>query len=175
VQGLSLSRSATNSPADDLRNATLQAFSSRSYPGDDRIALSDDRHPDYEGHRVTATLRGKDWREVTYPWLRAVYPGDPTAIPRFLRDEGFLYYLPAFLTLTLDPAAGEITDAVCYALTAPASDAAGDLKQFRARMNGLSDEERAAVAAVLRHLADRDGPGSPAQDALDSYWTPPPA
>ena len=153
----------------------MKAFSSRSYPGDDRIALADDRYPGYEGHRVAATLRGKDWREVTYPWLLAAHPGDPTAIPRFLRDQGFLYYLPAFLTLALDPAAGEIADAVCYALTAPRTDTAGDLQQFRTRMSGLSDEERSAVAAVLRHLADREGPGSPAQDALHSYWAPAPA
>ena len=175
MQGLSLSPSATNSRADDLRNVIVKAFSSRSYPGDDRIALSDDRYPDYEGHRVAATLRGKDWREVTYPWLCTVYPGDPAAIPRFLRDEGFLYYLPALLTLALDPAAGEIADAVCYALTAPAANAAEDRQRFRARMSGLSDEERSAVAGVLRHLADREGPGSPARDALHSYWAPAPA
>jgi hypothetical protein len=153
----------------------VKAFASRSHPGDDRIALADDRHADYEGHRVATFFRGKDWRDVTYPWL-ASYPGDPTAILRFMRDEGFLYYLPAFLSLALDPDAGEIRDAVSYALTAPGADASGgDRDRFRARMRRLSDDEKAAVTGVLRHLAEEEGPGSPAQDALESYWTAAPA
>lgn len=154
----------------------MKAFSSRSYPGDDRIALSDDRYPDYEGHRVSAFFRGKDWREVTYPSLVAGYSADPTAIPRFMRDEGFLYYLPAFLSMVLDPEAQEITDAVSYALTAPEPEAAEDARRFRERMARLSAEEGAAVTAVLRHLADlqdRAGePVNPARDALQSYWEP---
>jgi hypothetical protein len=174
VQGLSLT-SSPGSRADEIRNLTVKAFSSRSYPGDDRIALSDDRYDDYEGHRVAAAFRGKDWREVTYPWLVSAYPGDVTAIPRFMRDEGFLYFLPAFLNLALDPEAREISDAVCDALTAPAADRAVDRERFRARMSRLSDDERSAVRSVLRHMAEREGPGSPAQDALNSYWTAAPA
>jgi uncharacterized protein DUF6714 len=169
VQGLSLSPSRTT-PPDNLQNPIVKAFARRAYPGDDRIALSDDRYPDDEGRRVATFLRGKGWREVTYEALRA-YPGDPTAILRFLRDEGFLYYLPAFLSMALDEGAGEIRDAVCYALTAPRPEATRDAEQFRARVSALSDGERRAVASVLRVLAEREGPGSPAQDALDSYWT----
>jgi hypothetical protein len=175
VQGLSLSPSTRSARADDLRKQIVTAFASGSYPGDGLIALADDRHIGYEGHRVTAFFRGKDWRDVTYPWL-ASYPGDPTAIPRFMRDEGFLYYLPAFLNLALDAGANEIRDAVSYALTAPGADASGgDRDRFRARMSRLSDEQRAAVIGVLRHVSEEEGPGSPAQDALESYWTAAPA
>jgi hypothetical protein len=174
VQGLSLS-ATTSTRADDLRDLIVKAFAGRSYPGDDRIALSDPRHPGYEGHRVAAFFRGKDWREVAAHGLETGYEGDPTAALRFLRDEGFHYYLPAFLTIALDPHAGDIADAVAYALTAPGSGPAEDRPQFQARMGRLSHEEKKAVTAVLRHLAEREGPGSPAQTALQSFWTSAPA
>ena len=173
MQGLSLS--ATPNRAGELRDAIVTAFSSRFYPGDDRIALSNPRYADYEGHRVSASFRGRDWREVTAPWLRSAYAGDPTAVLRFMSDEGFLYYLPAFLAIALDPEAGEIADAVGYALTPPGPEAADDARKFRARMSQLSDAERSAVTAVLRHLAEREGPGSPAHDALQGFWTSAPA
>jgi hypothetical protein len=173
VQGLSLSRRQPST--EDLRKQIVNAFQGRAYPGDDRIALADDRHPDYEGHRVARVFRGRDWREVTYPWLSASYPGDRTAILRFMQDEGFLYYLPAFLSLALDSEAGDIADAVSYALTAPPASAADDGRRFHARISRLSGNEKAAVTAVLSHLAKQDGPGSPAQDALQSYWTSAPA
>lgn len=174
MQGLSLSPKTSNR-AEELRDLIVNAFASRSYPGDDRIALSNPRHPDYEGHRVAAFFRGRDWRAVTGPALASSYEGDPSAALRFLRDEGFLYYLPAFLTIALDPQAGDIADSVSYALTAPGSDRAEDRQAFRARMSRLSDAEKNAVTAVLRHLSDREGAGSPAHDALKDFWTSAPA
>jgi hypothetical protein len=170
VQGLSLSPT-TPSRADPIKELIVNAFANRSYPGDDAIARADARYPDHEGHRVAAFLRGKDWRTVTAQALKTAYPGDPTAVPRFLRDEGFLYYLPAFLAMALDPAEGDIADAIAYALTAPGTEAAEDATEFRARMSRLSHAETKAVTAVLRHVAEREGPGSPADDALQSFWT----
>jgi hypothetical protein len=170
VQGLSLSP-RTSSRAEDLRDLIVNAFASRSYPGDAHIASADPRYADYEGHRVAAFFRGKDWRAVTGSALASGYEGDPGAALRFLRDEGFLYYLPAFLTIALDPQAGDIADAVAYALTAPGSDRAEDRRTFQARMSRLSEAENNAVTAVLRHLAEREGPGSPAHEALQDFWT----
>lgn len=158
------------------------AFAKRPYPGDDSIADADRRYPDYEGHRVSAFFRGKTWREVSLRSLLDGYPGDPTACLRFMLDEGFRYYLPAFLLMALDPQAAEITEPLCFALTDPGlqagkeSQAGEDARRFRARMAALSAEERAAVAGVLRYIADRydraGDPGNPAQDALRSYWEP---
>jgi hypothetical protein len=174
VQGLSLSPT-TSSRAQDLRDLIVNAFAGRSHPGDDRVALSDPRHPDYEGHRVAAFFKGKDWRAVTGPALASGYEGDASAALRFLRDEGFLYYLPAFLTIALDPQEGDIADAVSYALSAPGPDRAEDRAAFRARMGRLSAAEKDAVTAALRHLAQREGPGSPAHEALQGFWTSAPA
>jgi hypothetical protein len=153
----------------------VTAFSGRPRPADDRMALADDRYPDYEGHRVAAFFRGRDWREVSWPALRR-HPGDPTASLRFLLDESFLYYLPAFMLMALEE--GEIAEPLSFALTDPGPEAPLDSRCFRARMAGLSATERAAVVAVLRHLTDRyerAGEPNPARDALHSYWDPLPA
>ena len=149
----------------------MTAFVDRPRPADDRIALADDRYPDYEGNRVAAFFRGKDWHDVSWPALQR-YPGDPTASLRFLQDEAFLYYLPAFLRMALEE--GEIAEPVSFALADPGPEAPEDSRRFHARMARLSADEKAAVVAVLRHLADRyesaGEPANPARDALSSYW-----
>jgi hypothetical protein len=152
----------------------MKAFSNRPYPGDDRIADSDRRYPDYEGHRVSAFFRGKDWRAVSFASLRDGYVGDRTATLHFMVDEGFLYYLPAFLLMALEPQAGEMAEALSFALTDGGTEGEEDSRRFHARMARLSAEEKAAVADVLRFLADgydREGdPVNPARKALRSYW-----
>jgi hypothetical protein len=174
LQGLPLRASDYDPPAELLRSLVEEAFSPRSYPGGDRIA-DEGRLPGEEAQRVASFFQGKDWRQVSRAALRDRYPGDPSEALRFMFDEGFRYYLPAFLLIALEPEgeADEITDALCFALTDPAPRAREDSRRFHARMAGLS-RERAAVTGVLRHLADRyDRAGEPdnsARDALDSYW-----
>jgi len=174
MQGLSLSngeRPATGAPIAELRSQIVTAFAHRPRPADDRIALADDRYPDYEGNRVAAFFRGQDWHDVSWPALQR-YPGDPTASLRFLQDEAFLYYLPAFLRMALEE--GEIAEPVSFALADPGPEAPEDSRRFHARMARLSADEKAAVVAVLRHLAHRyeraGEPANPARDALSSYW-----
>jgi len=151
----------------------MKAFANRPHPGDDRIAASDPRYPDYEGHRVSAFFRGKDWRDVSLASLRDGYSGDVTATLHFMTDEGLLYYLPAFLLMALEPEAAELVETLSFVLTDPQPES-GEGSRFRARMAGLSPEEKAAVASVLRFLAhayDREGdPVNPARTALRSYW-----
>jgi hypothetical protein len=152
----------------------MKAFANRPYPGDDRIADADRRYPDYEGHRVSAFFRGKDWREISFASLRDGYAGDRTATLHFMLDEGFLYYLPAFLLMVLEPQAGDMAEALSFVLTDRGPEGGEDSRRFRARMERLSAEERAAVADVLRLLVDRydreGDPSNPARAALRSYW-----
>src|SRR5215203_3227293 len=74
------------------------AFAQRPYPGDDNIALRRSDCPGYEGEEVWEIYRGKDWREI----LQAGRELDLSSSLSFLTFEGFVYYLPAFLTLALD-------------------------------------------------------------------------
>jgi len=160
----------------ECRELIGTAFASRPYPGDDRIAHADARYPDYEGHRVSLFFRGKAWRQVTFGALAHDYRGDPTATIFFMTEDGFCYYLPAFLLMALDPQGGDIADTLVFALTAPEQHKGEDLRRFRARMDRLSTNERAAVICTLRCLAERydgDGlPDNPARIALKSYWEP---
>ena len=71
-----------------LRQRIANAFSDRPYPGDDRIALSLDAYPSYEGNRVSSFFAGKDWRELTFTALVEGYVGDPTAAIHFMQNEG---------------------------------------------------------------------------------------
>lgn len=159
---------------EDVRQQVVREFSGRRYPGDDRIGERDERYPDYEGHRVSAFFRGKDWREITYGSLRDHYPGDASACLHFMLDEAFRYYLPAFLLMALDPQAYDMAEHVCFVLTDPGPADAALHTRFRARVAQLSAAEKDAVTAVLRFLADdydRKGePMNPARAALDSYW-----
>lgn len=160
----------------DCRELIRSAFAHRPYPGDNKIAVTNERYPDYEGHQVANFFKGRDWRRVALETLLNEYQGDPHATMSFMFDEGFCYYLPAFLLMALDPQGGEIADSLVFALTAPEQHAAGDFDRFRARMERLSTEERAAVICTLRRLVelyDRDGlPINPAKVALQRYWEP---
>lgn len=148
----------------------------RPYPGDNKIAVTNERYPDYEGHQVAHFFRGRDWRQVALETLLNEYHGDPHATMSFMLDEGFCYYLPAFLLMALDPQGGEIADSLVFALTAPEQHAGKDFDRFCARMERLSTDERAAVICTLRclvELYDRDGlPINPAKVAWQRYWAP---
>lgn len=187
------------SRVEELRQTVERAFAERDYPGDERIADSDSRYRDYEGHAVTAFHRGKRWQEITLRHLREDYEGDSTACLAFMTPEGWRYYLPAYLLIALEwKESDAIGDTVVFALTHPRarvesySRVATDLglepeavlathsERFEERMSDLREDELAAVRAVLEHIAalvdaenERLAPGLPndARVALES-WPP---
>lgn len=160
----------------ECRDLIGTAFASRPHPGDENIAHTDRRYPDYEGHRISDFLRGKTWQQITSETLLQDYQGDPRGPLFFTTDDGFRYYLPAFLLMALDPQGEEITDSLVFALTAPGKHKEEDLQRFHERMEKLTSDERAAVICTLHYLVewyDREGlPDNPARDALRSYWEP---
>jgi hypothetical protein len=157
---------------EDVRRAIESAFEARPYPGDDRIADSDPRYEDYEGHAVARFHRGKNWQKITLRHLRDVYGGDASACLAFMTAEGWRYYLPAYLLIALDrKEADAIGDAVIGNLTHPRARAesyarvADDLglereevlraqtARFEERISGLDAAEVQAVRAALGYLA----------------------
>ena len=167
------SRTTASAPA-DIRQQVVRAFAHRPYPGDDRIAAGDERYADYEGHRVAAFFRGKDWREISYASLLNDYQGDASAALHFMLDDAARYYLPAFLLMAMDPEADDMAEHVSFVLTDPGPADAALSERFHARVAGFTSAEKAAIRAVLRYLADQDArrgePVGPAAAALDSYW-----
>jgi hypothetical protein len=150
------------------------AFAERPYPGDDRIADSDPRYEDYEGHAVARFHRGKSWQEVTRASLEQQYPGDATACLAFMTPEGWQYYLPAYLLIALEGDGGDsIGDALIGNLTYPRARVeaysetaralglepetvlAAQTLRFEERLSGLDPSEIHAVRAALEYIADR--------------------
>lgn len=155
-----------------LRELLVKTFSARSYPGDERIAVNRPWTPEYEGNQVTHYFRGKRWQDITLEGLTKEYSGDAAASFHFMTDEGFLYYLPAFLSAALDLSrAGNIADALCAALSPTISNAdEEDIRRINVRLRSLSPEEKNAVRQVLGHLAleyeRMNYPDNPARTAL---------
>jgi uncharacterized protein DUF6714 len=159
---------------DELRRSIESAFAGRPYPGDDRIADSDPRYDDYEGHAVAGFHRGKSWREITLRHLLEDYDGDPSACLAFMTAEGWRYYLPAYLLIGLeweaaDAVGGAVVGAVMHprARTEAYARVADDLglerdevlraqtTRFEERVSGLDVAEIDTIRAVLGYVADR--------------------
>jgi hypothetical protein len=157
-----------------LRRRITDAFADRPYPGDDRIADSDPRYDDYEGHAVARFHRGKQWREITLTHLREEYAGDATACLAFMTPDGWRYYLPAYLLIALEwDEADAVGDAVIGNLThprdlsesyarvahdlglEPESVLRGQVARFEERLSGLGEAELQAARALLVYVAER--------------------
>ncbi len=138
-----------------------EAFAGRSYPGDDYIAR---RQPGCRGSEAEETwnlFRGKEWQEMI-PIGRTVNLGD--YVP-FLTFEGFVYYLPALLTLALCP----------EDLRAPDEEVVFHLWSYPEEIASLlrPGEKRVLVhilEILAREYARRSYVRNNAQTALDHYW-----
>ncbi len=84
--------------AEELRREVHEAFARRPYPGDDAIARRRPGCPGYEAEEVWQRYRGKDWPQMVAAGGQRNLRDDLG----FLTFEGFVYYLPAFLELSLD-------------------------------------------------------------------------
>ncbi len=88
----------TSWQVDAIKNVNA-AFAQVVYPGDDAIVEST-TFRDLEREAIAASLKGKDWRGLTYIRLKKIYRGDASAILWFLSLSGFHFYFPAFLLIT---------------------------------------------------------------------------
>jgi hypothetical protein len=146
---------------EELRHGIRAGFAPRPYPGDEAIAR---RRPGCAGLEAEATwelFHGRDWREM-------VAVGRQTNLRDhlgFLTFEGFVYYLPAFLELSLERESSFDLDESLAAF----------LWSFPEEVAALLDAgQKGAVVGVLEHLAaefDRRGfVQNNARAALDHYW-----
>lgn len=147
--------------AEELRREVHDAFSRRSYPGDDAIARRRPGCPGYEAEEVWRRYRGRDRPQVVAAGRQRNLRDDLG----FLTFEGFVYYLPAFLELSLD------------------SDRRFDLDESLASFlwsfpeevaSRLEPAEKRAVVHVLEFLAGefdkRCYVQNNARAALEHYW-----
>lgn len=151
---------------ENLQQEIDVAFAWRPYPGDDNLGLREPGPRGDKGKKVNMFLRGKDWRELTLESLLKHKDGPHGLIP-FMSSEGFAYYLPAFLKLSLDfDNAFDVASALVGELTFHAEGIAAS----------LTPAEKRVVIHVLEFLASEyDGRHLPpdrnrAQAALEYYW-----
>lgn len=164
------------SEVNQLRKEIRAAFAERRYPGDDEIGLSQPGCPDYEGEGVARFFRGKDWREITMDSILKERGLDRNAFLFFMTAQGFVYYLPAFLTLSLDvDGPFDLGEPLAFKLTPPGATGTGAWREhFTQIVSLLTPAERRAVVHVLEYLAaeyeKRRYTTNQAQVALSSHW-----
>lgn len=164
--------------AEKIREEVRSAFDGRPYPGDDNLALSRPGCPGYEGDAVGRFFQGKDWREITLESIMEDRELDLNAFIFFLTAGGFVYYLPAFLSMSLDvDGPFDLGEALALKLTPPPPHA-GDAwrEQFSQIVTSLTPSEKEAVIHTLEYLATeyekRSYVTNLAQKALDGFWAP---
>ena len=140
-----------------------EAFAGRPYPGDGEIALRRPACPGYEGEEVWERFQGRDWREILRTGQAREL--DLSSSMAFLTLQGFVYYLPAFLTLALDvDGPFEIGESLVFKLWSFPEEVAAL----------LAPAEKRAVVHVLEFLArvydERNYLRNNARVALDHYW-----
>ncbi len=145
----------------ELEQEIQEAFASRPYPGDDRIVH---RQPGCRGSEAEETwerFRGREWRQIVAVGRELDFRNDVS----FLSLEGFVYYLPAFLELSLDRENPTGPDDSLVSHLWTCSEEIASL---------LRPKEKRVVVHVLEYLArefDKHDPGrNDAQTALDHYW-----
>ena len=95
-----MSALAKTSWQDDAIECVNAAFTRVAYPGDNAIVEATSFR-DLEREANAASLKGTDWRDLTYVRLKQIYRGDASAILAFLSLPGFHFYFPAFLLISL--------------------------------------------------------------------------
>jgi hypothetical protein len=147
--------------AEQLRREVQDAFARRPYPGDDAIARRRPGCAGDEAEEVWQRYRGKDWKQMVAVGRQQNLRDDLG----FLTFAGFVYYLPAFLELSLDADRRFDLDesVVSY------------LWSFPEQVATLLDPgEKRAVVQVLEFLAEefekRRYVQNNARAALDHYW-----
>ncbi|HYO52212.1 DUF6714 family protein [Archangium sp.] len=161
---------------DQLRKEIHDAFAWRPYPGHDHLALGQPGCPGYEGEAVGRFFRGKDWREITLQSIVDEPALDRNAFMAFMTAEGLVYYLPAFLDISLDVESPFVLgEALAFNLTPPGEGASEAWRAHFSQMaSSLTPSEKRAVIHVLEYLVNeyekRGHSTHPAREALDGYW-----
>jgi hypothetical protein len=146
--------------AADLRREVQEAFARRPYPGDEEVARRRPGGGD-EAEEVWQRYRGKDWREMVAAGRQRNLRDDLG----LLTFDGFVYYLPAFLELSLDSERRFDLDGTL----------ASFLWSFPEEVaSRLEPSEKRAVVHVLEFLAaafdERGYVRNDARAALEHYW-----
>ncbi len=102
-------------------------------------------HP--EEQEARALFRGRHWKDISEAVLLANCPN-----PFLISAPAFRYYLPAFMITAIRDPDEMLFEAVLQRFTLPKK--AGALAYFHAQFEGLSRDQRKAVALFLKTVKD---------------------
>jgi hypothetical protein len=111
---------------------------------------------DVERKDLDNFLRGKHWSEVTFETITADYHHQAAAILFFLTEDGFHYYFPAFLLISLNLESAELDDQLVESAFVPFSRLYSDedSRFYRARVDRFSMQQLQATEAVFKHILE---------------------
>ncbi len=141
------------------------AFADGPPPAEEEVVSRSTFPYDPERNQIREFLSGKRWKELSMEVLDS-YVGDPSAILGFLTPQGFSYYLPAFLTVSLTDhkQAGVIDYSTLWRFAA--FDDPGFVELQAGWMGSLSTPQLEAVESTARALESVYGPNHVYTDAI---------
>ncbi len=150
--------------ANDLRTQIEAAFGSVDIPAPEALLLDGYRGSE-DALELQAAFAGKHWRALG---LKELFYHREMVIA--LSGLGYQAYLPAYLIAALEknePYGDDLREYLLNGLR-PLSDQPRHIAETRARLSALDPAQKAAVAAVLGHLAERWNLAE-AEDILKSW------
>lgn len=140
------------------------AFACTPCPGDHELCGSDQGD---EPAECAMEFRGLTWQQLHPDFLRL----NGSALS-FLSDEGFRYFLPAFLIADLTGNWGD-GDPVFHLTHGFLAEKQEEwLEYSRRRLAGFSREERYAIMDYLRYMMNDEYRHNVIHNALEMYWEP---
>lgn len=154
-------------------DGVYEAFSGRSPGFSGRVVSS--RFDDPESMSINNCFSGKMVREITVELIRDSLPAMyRTSIPFFLKDDEFLYYLPALFRYLIESEDDEFSDVLVCSVTPDPSDSERLSSMKKRRLSMLSSDEMSCLRYAFLSLYDvlrvRGERGSRLLDAVDRYW-----
>ncbi|MFF7110135.1 DUF6714 family protein [Pseudomonas sichuanensis] len=145
----------------EVRFDVEHAFGKKSPPRSDEIINTEFIEP----IRIRGFFNGRAWWDITLEILCSDYSGDGSACLSFMSPKGRNYYLPLYLLLAVER---------YYEGDVVTLDFASRLLMYAKddhyyKISTLSDDEKRAVAKVLRFLAS-EYDDEDAQEALNYMW-----
>ena len=126
-------------------------FEDVTYPGDDNLI----KNPEYaESFEMLQAFRGLHWREVTVDLAEYWYQNTG----RFT-DEGFHFFLPAFLYAALHEDSTNLSSYLIYEfipVREPSEEQTAFRKRLDKRFDGLSEAQKAVVGKFVKLMIDEN-------------------
>ncbi len=162
----------TTQRRDALRRQIDDAFADATYPGDEGL-IPETSLCNPESQELRDLVMGRHWRELTLDYIDSRRINDTVAV--LLSDEGFRYYLPAYMLAILEDreTADVMVDSVIYRLIGPFEMPSPERDAWLEWTGQLGDEQQRAVTAFLEFERDvhrEDYPFDEPERALHSYW-----